>query len=998
MASCKISFGVTVILIAVVFRVFCAETVGLPFGKEVPVMDGRFEDACWSNLIWHSGFTRLQTLGKANPDTRFKMFHNGKKLFIAVEVFESEIGKLRKEPVVFDSATVWMNDSVELFLCTDPRKQSFYQLTADASGQHFDARFEDNNAGGYKGDAVWSSGAEIKTSADSDRWRLEIALPLGLLDFQSGDWSFNIVRNRCLSAPRQLSSFAPNPGTAHARPEIFLPFHQEGFRPEIFSFRIDNMAAECRRTAPGKFAAEFRVHVSSRAKTMRILRQRVRLLSADGKTVVEKTGKIEVPAGKFIETKMNLEGIVPGSYLLDCQLFDNRSEPTLLTGARQEIVLEYAPISIVLNSPAYRDSIFASMTDKKIEARIDFKDFIGMPFTVELSGKNGLRELLSFPAAKDTQTVRFGASKLPDGNYRLAVTGGSGKAPVEAVRVIRKLPPHPGEVWLDSSGITYIDGKRFFPFGWYGHDDTDVPKTCLNSVLDTALYPDRETLDRAFARRQQLGEKMLIYPYQEFNPRGGWDIFSVKKRNGGLTREQRDSLKKFIPAVRDNPALLGYYLADEPENRDNNPRWYREVYELLRELDPWHPCIMLNWGPGGMRRFYMACDILLPDCYPSYYEDGSTGKPRYCSSEWAALATSLRPAWFMPLAASWPARDKRNVRGVPPSYDDLRSQVFQALIHNVKGFNLYAYFESQRFASLMLGPDAVGVTLHKLRDYFLPDSVPGAVHVATQPEVSHFQAGFKTDSPKQCLIAVNTAMRKVRAVFSFKVPVNGQLFVAGENRTVSLKNNSFTDDFLPGETHIYLNDSGDAASVPSVAGTRQAIAKLRAARKKEGNRIGMGEMLVADYLDYSAGKIPPGVPLVAASSDPGTYFATKQTGSRYYLIDGLTEPKRVEYTWSPAASDRAPYIEIILPEAVPLLELRLYTPCGNLESGSVTVEGKRFLFHNRKKGKPGEKSVMIPVALPGIVSKKIRIGFERFDIDFHTQTPDRRLLSEIELY
>ncbi len=998
MASLKTLLVIPAILFAAAFRIFGADAVELPFGKEAPAIDGRFEDACWQKLKWHSGFRRLSTLERAEPDTRFKIFHDGKKLFIALEAFEPDTGKLRKDPVVFDSATVWMNDSIELFLCTDPRKRYFFQIIADAAGQRFDARFEDNNAGGYKSDAVWDSGAEIITSMDADRWRLEIALPLGMLDFQGGEWSFNIVRNRCLVSPRQLSSFAPNPGTGHARPEIFLPLRPEQLPADAYAFRIDRMTADCRRIAAGKFAADVRMHVSSRAKTMRILKQRVRLLSPDGKTVAEKSGKFEVPAGKFADPAMTLEGIVPGAYLLECLLFDNRSEPALLAGARQTATLEYTPISIVLVSPAYRDSIFASMPDKTVEARIDFKDFAGMPFSVEFSGENGVLERRRFPAAKDTQTVRFDASKRPDGNYRLTVTGGNEKFPVEVVKNIRKLRPHPGEVWLDAFGITHIDGKRFFPFGWYGHDDADAPKEHLNSVLDTALYPARESLDRAFARRLELGEKMLIFPYQEFNPRGGWNLFSEQKRNGGLTPEQRDYLKKFIPTIRDNPALLGYYLADEPENRDNNPRWYREVYELLRELDPWHPCIMLNWGPGGMRRFYESCDILLPDCYPTYYEDGTTGKPRHCSSEWAAVATSLRPAWFMPLAASWPARDKRNVRGVPPAYDELRSQIFQALIHNVKGFNLYAYFESQRFASLILGPDAIGITLHRLRDYLLPDSVPGAVQVRTQPEVLHFQAGFKSDPPKQCLIAVNTAMRKVRATFSFKVPVSGRLFAAGENRSVSLKNNSFTDEFLPGETHIYLNDSKDAESVPSVEDTRLAIAKLRAERKKEGNRIGMGEMLVADYLDYSAGKIPPGVPVITASSDPGTFFATKRTGSRYYLIDGLTAPRRVEYTWSPAASDRSPHIEITLSEPAPLRELRLYTPCGNLEAGSVTVAGKRFPFVNRKKTVRGEKSVLISVPLPGIVAEKIRIDFERFDIDFHTQLPERRLLSEMELY
>ena len=96
-------------------------------------------------------------------------------------------------------------------------------------------------------------------------------------------------------------------------------------------------------------------------------------------------------------------------------------------------------------------------------------------------------------------------------------------------------------------------------------------------------------------------------------------------------------------------------MADEPECRDNNPVWYEEARELIAEIDPYHPCFMLNWGTGGMRRYYKGCDILLPDCYPQYFEDGTTSKNRWEPSEYAKVSTSLRPAWQMPLMTSWPA-------------------------------------------------------------------------------------------------------------------------------------------------------------------------------------------------------------------------------------------------------------------------------------------------------------------------------------------------------
>ncbi|NMA19165.1 MAG: hypothetical protein GX927_01180 [Lentisphaerae bacterium] len=974
------------------------QAISLPYQSTAPVIDGDLSDDCWQSLPWHSGFLYHRTLQAAEKDTRFRMFHDGYHLFVAVEAFEPLPEKLRREKYPFDSSIIWMNDSIEFFICTDPLKRSFHQIIIDAAGQRYDTRYEDNNAGGYKGNATWDSGAEVGCAAGDDRWCIELALPLALLNASAPELSFNLVRNRNSVSPRQLSSFAANSESKNARPEIFLPLLPEQWQADVYAFAVNLIGTEYKRLDGNHFVADVSVHASSRSDRFRILRQHLRLLNLQGELVAEQENKIEVPAGKFTELLVKLQNVDAGTYLLDIRLYDNLSARNLLAGVREKILLEYAPFSIRLINPPYRNAIFASMPEQNIEAAIDFKDFLGKPLTVTLSGKDGKVDEFHIAAAQATQTVQFQAKDLPIGDYRLSASVGGLDFKPEIVLPIRKLKALKGEVWVDREGITHVDGKRFFPFGWYGHDDSDAPKPHLNSVLDTSLYSTREGLLQAFDRRQQLGEKMMLFPYQEFNANWGSKVFATKNRSGGLTPEQRELLTAFIPTIREHPALLGYYMADEPEAHDDNPRWYLEVYELLRELDPWHPCFMLNYGLYGIRRFYQTCDILLPDCYPTYFEDGSTGKPRHCSSEWAMAATALRPSWFMPLVASWPARNRRNVRGVPPNYDELRSQFFQALIHNVKGFNLYAYFESQRFASLILGPDDIGKTLQTLQDFLLPNSRQQALKVTTKPESEFFQAGFKMEGDKQCLLAVNTEMRPIKATFVIQEPVADKLYVAGEKRFVKLNRGVFSDTFLPGETHVYVNSEAAAAAVPMVEGTRQAIDALRRSRKKPGNLIGMGEMLVADYLDYSAGKLPPGVPKIEASSDPKSFFATAKTGSRYYLIDGLTAPKRVEYTWSPAKSDQSPFIEITLPEAATLRELVLYTPSGNLRSGSVDVADRRIDFTRPQTEVADREVVKISVPLPEIVADKIRIDFKDFDIDFHTQRPERRLLSEIELY
>lgn len=118
-------------------------------------------------------------------------------------------------------------------------------------------------------------------------------------------------------------------------------------------------------------------------------------------------------------------------------------------------------------------------------------------------------------------------------------------------------------------------------------------------------------------------------PFQDL---GGWNdwrwvVFKdPETRRKGLTPEQRKKIIEFVSEAGKLDGVLGWYMADEPECRDNNPVWYEEARELIAEIDPYHPCFMLNWGTGGMRRYYKGCDILLPDCYPQYFEDGTTSK------------------------------------------------------------------------------------------------------------------------------------------------------------------------------------------------------------------------------------------------------------------------------------------------------------------------------------------------------------------------------------
>ena len=121
-------------------------------------------------------------------------------------------------------------------------------------------------------------------------------------------------------------------------------------------------------------------------------------------------------------------------------------------------------------------------------------------------------------------------------------------------------------------------------------------------------------------------------------------------------------------------------------------------------------------------------------------------------------------------------------------------------------------------------------------------------------------------------------------------------------------------------------------------------------------------------------------------------YMTLKTGSLYYLIDGLTSPNRVEYAWKPQPKDSKPWLEFRLAKAAPLKAVKLYTPCGNLKSGQVVVDGKTFPFSN------ADGKEEISVALSGAVSDLVRIEFGDFSYAGKGDEVSNRLLTEVEIY
>ena len=216
--------------------------------------------------------------------------------------------------------------------------------------------------------------------------------------------------------------------------------------------------------------------------------------------------------------------------------------------------------------------------------------------------------------------VSFDIAQLPLGRTSMEYKIFSAEKKLgEGSLEITKLAPKDNAVKIDlETGGLIVDNLPFFPFGFY----------CSSPVGD---LPDQEVVQ---------GFNM-IGPYQRNLPEGleerktymdrcaaigikvnyGVNSLIGSGHNGSRTYDRSqdellDLLKKEVITFRDHPALLSWYLNDEPLGQGRPVDLLVKAYNLIKSLDPYHPVSIVFMMPQRANEFRDAMDIAMTDPYP----------------------------------------------------------------------------------------------------------------------------------------------------------------------------------------------------------------------------------------------------------------------------------------------------------------------------------------------------------------------------------------------
>ncbi len=161
--------------------------------QKPPVIDGRFEEACWEQVKWASGFTQRIPYEKEAPtqETAFKILYDSKFLYVAFRCFDDEPEKIVRRMSRRDG---FEGDWVEINIDSYNDKRSAFSYTASASGVKGD-EFISNNGSDW--DSDWNPIWFLKTQIDSLGWTAELKIPLSQIRYGQAEehiWGLQINR------------------------------------------------------------------------------------------------------------------------------------------------------------------------------------------------------------------------------------------------------------------------------------------------------------------------------------------------------------------------------------------------------------------------------------------------------------------------------------------------------------------------------------------------------------------------------------------------------------------------------------------------------------------------------------------------------------------------------------------------------------------------------------------------------------------------------------
>jgi hypothetical protein len=398
---------------------------------------------------------------------------------------------------------------------------------------------------------------------------------------------------------------------------------------------------------------------------------------------------------------------------------------------------------------------------------------------------------------------------LTPGNYNFRVdlfTAGSDglkqKYSASAPLIILKYKAN--EVKIDHlTGGLIVNRRQFFPFGFFCY--SPVPATLPEEEVVKGfnmISPYQKILPETIEERKKYMDRcarigMKVH-YNILSVSGGGGVGSNTE---GLTDEQKKELLiNEIRTFMDHPALLAWYIADEPNGYKVPPDYLLEMYSTVKKLDPWHPVSIVVMAPflSGALKYSDAFDIVMPDPYP--LPNLPAALVGNVTGQLKAEFSGKKAVWIAPQAFGGGEIWSRE-----PTLQEMRSMTYQAIIKGATGIQYFVrqgpnYFPKSTAAWGECGRMAMEIA--ELTPWLLTDEDTQKVTSSS----GNIIVTSRLHNNQLMIMAVNLKNEPAKVEYNFYQSFNGRARVVFENRSLPVKGGRINDYIAPFGSQVYMID------------------------------------------------------------------------------------------------------------------------------------------------------------------------------------------------
>ena len=364
-----------------------------------------------------------------------------------------------------------------------------------------------------------------------------------------------------------------------------------------------------------------------------------------------------------------------------------------------------------------------------------------------------------------------------------------------------KLPERNNEVKTDRlTGGMIVNQKPFFPFGFYCY--TPVHPTLPEEEVVRGfnmMSPYQKILPQTLAERRaymdrcaQLGMKVH---YNLLSVAGGGGVNS--KIDGITPSIKKRMLAAEVREFMNHPALLAWYIADEPNGYRIPPDTIKLYYDAIKAIDPWHPVSIVFMAPFTSAKNYAgAMDIVMADPYP--VPDMPVTMPGNVTTQLMREFGGKKTVWMVPQAFGGGELWLRE-----PTPGEIRLMTYHSIINGATGIQ---YFVRQGLNLFPKSPvvwaecSAMAIEIAELTPWLLSDE--------PAPEVACYSDDVQLRKALHNGILMIMVQNKTNkpTIVSIRIAnqVNTKAHVLFENRDVQVAGGSLIDHLSSYGSQVYM--------------------------------------------------------------------------------------------------------------------------------------------------------------------------------------------------